>query len=223
MNVLSVVIGFALITKYTYTVLLDVEHDTTGELAIMENLRTGNIVLFSGRCTISKLIRLLSWSKWSHVGMIINDDPQYPFPLLYESTHNDTIKGLDVGDYTQGVQIVPFLDRLMTYNGSIGLRRVISPCYNQRHQLRLYRTKMIGVPFEKNILEVLASAELFRWLRKDENLSSVFCSEHHAEATMALGWLNRDKPSNHYSPKFFAKNNDYLNGVSFGKIEILKR
>ncbi len=189
----------------------------------MHKLQTGDIVLFSGRCTVSRLIRLLSWSKWSHVGMIINDDPQHPYPMLYESTHNNSVKDLDTGRYIQGVQIVPFEDRFHNYKGTVAVRRVINPCYKKRHQLRLYRTESQGIPFEQNVLEMLASATLFKWLRTDkEDLSSIFCSEHQAEATMALEWLPRDKPSNHYSPKFFGYNVVWLNGVSYTEIQILK-
>ena len=188
----------------------------------MQNLRTGDIILFSGRCRIGVTIRIATFSRWSHVGMIINDDPNHSFPLLYESTHNDSIKCLDVGKHTQGVQIVPFKERLEQYNGRVAIRRVINPDYSQRHQLRLYRTQMIGVPFEKNTREIIAAASMFSWLRKGEDLSSIFCSEHQAEEMMALGWLDRDKPSNHYAPKFFAENNDYLNGVTYSDIEILK-
>ena len=188
----------------------------------MKKFQTGDIVLFSGRCRVGRTVRLLSWSKWSHVGMIINDDRNHPFPLLYESTHSQTIKGLDVGDCTSGVQIVPFIERLKEYNGSVGVRRVIDPCYAQRHKLDLYRAQMVGVPFERSWIELFAAAPLFSWLRKGEDLSSVFCSEHHAEATMALGWLGRDKPSNHYHPKFFAKNDKWLRGVKYSEIEIVK-
>jgi len=189
----------------------------------MEKFKTGDIILFSGHCRVGILVRLFSWCKWSHIGMIINDDPDHLFPLLYESTHDSSIKGLDVGDYTSGVQVVSFKERLNQYKGGVAIRRVINPDYSKRLQLRLYRTQMKGVPFEENWVELIASAWLFSWLRKGEDLSSVFCSEHHAQATMSLGWLTRDKPSNHYDPKFFAKNNEYLNGVTYGEIEILKR
>ena len=187
-----------------------------------KHLQTGDLVLFSGKCHVAKLIKIISWSKWSHVGMIINDDPNHNFPLLYESTHNKSIKGLDVGRHTEGVQVVPFAERLQAYNGAVAIRRVIEPCYANRHRLRLYRSEMVGVPFEESWVEVLASSYLFSWLRKDEDLSSVFCSEHIAQALMSLGWLSEDKPSNHYSPKFFVENNDYLKGVSYSEIEVLK-
>ena len=177
----------------------------------MDNLQTGDIILFSGKCNVSKAIKLLTWSKYSHVGMVINDDPNYDFPLLYESTHNDSIKGLDIGKHTQGVQVVPLKDRIEQYQGTVAIRRVINPCYRFRHQLRLYRTEMKGVPFEQSTIELLSSTQLFACFRGKGDLTSVFCSEHQAESFMALGWMCRCRPSNYFTPKFFAVNNTYLN------------
>lgn len=185
-------------------------------------LRTGDQVFFSGSCFVSRAIKVITWCKWSHVGIIINDDPNYDFPLLYESTHNNTIKGLDVNTHTQGVQVVPFYERLNQYKGSVSIRHVVNPYYENRQRLRDYRVDMIGTPFEKSKKEILASAELFKFMRGDTDLSSVFCSEHSAEALIRLGWLSNDKPSNHYTPKYLANNNDFINGVSYSEIKLIK-
>jgi pyrimidine operon attenuation protein/uracil phosphoribosyltransferase len=92
-------------------------------MKLPSNLQTGDIVLFSGRCLISNIIKLFTLCRWSHVGMIIIDD-RYNEPLLYESTHNDSIPCIDLGFKTKGVQVVRLADRLKQYNGSVGVRRL---------------------------------------------------------------------------------------------------
>lgn len=185
--------------------------------------RTGDLILFSGRCKIAWLIRLITWGRWSHVGVVIADDPKYNFPLLYEATHDNTITGLDIGRKTIGVQVVPLDERIKAYNGDIAIRRVKNPCYTNRHKARLYRMEHVGVGFESSIVQILAAAWAFKWLRQGECLDELFCTEHVAQYLKELGWLDSEIPSNHYCPKFFATTDVFLNGVSYGEIEILKR
>jgi len=186
------------------------------------DLRTGDIILFSGRGFIPRFIQLVTWSRWSHCGIIIADDPDYPFPLVYESTHDDSLIGLDLKRHNSGVQIVPFSKRLEMYDGNVAIRRVQTPDYTHRAKLREYRTEVVGRPFEKSRKQIMAAAPVFWWLRQGKDLSSIFCSEHVAETFIALGWLSNYVPSNWYTPKYFAKHWRFRNGVRFGPIEIIK-
>lgn len=188
-----------------------------------KSLRTGDIVLFSGKGLISTIIKIFTFSKWSHCGIIIADDDKYDFPLLYESTHDNTLVGLDLGLRHSGVQIVSFEERLNSYNGHVAIRRVINPDYSQRSSLRLYRAKIKGTPFEENKIQMMAAASVFSFLRKGQDLNGIFCSEHVAEAYKALGWMDKVVPSNWFDPRYFATITRLLKNVRLDKVEVIKK
>ena len=171
----------------------------------VDNLKTGDIVLFSGTCLVSRIIRLLCGSKWSHIGMIIID-PAYPTPLIYESSHGTNLIGLDLKRKTAGVQLLFLSDRISAFKGDMVVRRLqghdILP--EDRTKLLSLRKELVGVPFEKSVWQMLASEVKHRVLPHREDLSSVFCSELVAECYKVLGLLGHDLPSNKYSPADFS-------------------
>jgi len=177
----------------------------------INSLQTGDLVLFSGKGFVSILIKILTLSKWSHCGIVIADDPRYPFPLLYESTANI------------GVHVIPLKKKIALYNGTVAIRRVIHPNYIKRLHLSLYRSKVKGTPFESDNLQMLASSRFFKFLRRDRCVKGLFCSEHVAECYQALGWMRSDVPSNWYSPRYFSKVKNFLHGVSLGQIQDIKK
>lgn len=156
------------------------------------NLKTGDIILFSGTCFISQVIKFCTNSKWSHVGMIIND-PDHHTPLIYESSHD------------HGVQLVPFNERRRAFAGDMALRRLkCSLSDNDLYRLRMFRHYIKGAPFEKNRLQMLASVFQWRFLPNREDLSSVFCSELIAQCYQEMLLLGQDLASNKYTPASFS-------------------
>jgi hypothetical protein len=176
------------------------------KITLIEDLKTGDLVLFSGRCPVSRTLRLLMLGKWSHIGMVVLD-PKYDYPLLYESTHNDKIPGLDLGRPHQGVQMVPLHKRIDYYAGDIAVRRLygVNINDNDRHKLNQLRLSMRGLPFEKSILQLLRSLFRYHFYTQQEDLSSIFCSELIAEAYKAMGMLPQDIASNNYTPMDFSQ------------------
>ena len=73
-----------------------------------------------------------------------------------------------------------------------------------RADLLTLRRELVGVPFERNIWEMMASEFKNRVIPYREDLSSVFCSELVAECYKVLGLLGQDLPSNIYSPADFS-------------------
>lgn len=169
-------------------------------------MKTGDIVLFSGQCFVSRLIKLLTRSEWSHVGMIVIDS-KYDFPLIYESTHNNKLIGLDIGRRNKGVQLVPFHERLASYQGKVAIRHLynVDLSENDIYKLRLLRYEVQGRQFETNIKEMFLS--LFKNIKVRENLTTLFCSELIAQAYMELSLLPDNLPSNKYTPVFFSSKN----------------
>lgn len=189
----------------------------------MLSVKTGDIVLFSGKGVIPTIIKILTFSKWSHVGMVIIDD-KYDFPLLYESTHDNTIRGLDNDKFNTGVQCVPLHKRIETYNGKVALRRLHNTDFTKtRHKLKAMRKKFVGTPFEINKIELLSSVRWLKFLRTKGSLDHQFCSENTAQGHIELGVLDPEIPSSHYSPAWYARNSVLFNGAYFGQIEELNK
>lgn len=179
-----------------------------------KNLKPGDIILFSGQGVISNLIKIGTWSKWSHVGIMISKG------LVAESTTLSNIKDWIKNENVEGVQIVPLEDRLKSYEGKVSLRRLKRPMesldvcamideFNKQHLK----------PYEKNTWELLKSG--IDWLPStNDNLDSVFCSELVA-LLMDKGKIYRDpeKKYNDYSPDNISK----VCPEKYLKLEVLKK
>lgn len=180
---------------------------------IRPTLKTGDIILFSGKGGISSLIKRFSNSKWSHVGMVVRF---MDMVLLWESTSLSKLKDVQTGKSTQGVQLVGLSERLAIYDGDFALRRLSENLSGaQLHALSKFRSEVAGRPYEKDYIELLNSVLIFE---NTEDLSSIFCSELLAEAYQRMGLLTEDKPSNEYTPKDFA-GRLRLKGLKLGPVE----
>ena len=87
-------------------------HRTYGQMRM--GLKTGDIVLFSGKGGISDWIKWFSGSSWSHAGMVLNL-PDWDMLLLFESTTLNSIEDVKSGRAVRGVQLVPLSERIKTY------------------------------------------------------------------------------------------------------------
>lgn len=170
----------------------------------LDTLKTGDIVLFSGRCWVSYLIRILTLSKWSHIGMIVIDK-RYPEPLIYESSNDDSMVGLDLGKRNKGVKISFYNERVKNYKGDVAVRKLQGVKFNEQHlnKLTALRMELVGRPYEKSLKEMFLS--LFKWTDKTyTGLLSIFCSELIAKAYVVLELLPDTTVLNNYVPKGFS-------------------
>ena len=174
---------------------------------MLENMRTGDLVLFSGTCNVGKLIKLVQRNTWSHVGMIVMDS-NYDFPCLYESTHSDKIIDLDTQKITQGVQMVSFLDKVKFYPGNIGYRRLTNVADHELNHDAFNELKksLQGKAFENSIWQIVKAKYDGPLGANREDLSSLFCSELIAASYQAFGLLPESKirTSNEYTPSDFS-------------------
>lgn len=173
---------------------------------LRSDLKTGDIVLYSGNAPISTIIKIATSSKWSHVGMVVRV-PDLLFVSVWESTKQGThLLDLDSGQIRKGVQLVPLSDRILTYGGRIALRRLEGANLQNPDYERLWalRQKLSKRPYETDKIELLKAAYDGPLGKNDEDLRSLFCSELVAEAYQALGLLATRKPSNEYVPADFS-------------------
>lgn len=183
-------------------------HEIRGEL------KTGDIVLFSGKGGISAGIKWATLSRWSHVGMILNLN-EYDFITIWESTTLSNIADLDYKKPRKGVQLVPLSSRVNKYKGDIAIRQLqgVEFGVDGIRNLMQLRREVTGKEYEEDKIELIKAAYDGPFGHNEEDLSSLFCSELVAEAYQRLGLLSEGKPSNEFTPSDFSEKR---------KIELLK-
>ena len=187
--------------------------------------QTGDIILFSGKGGISHGIKLVTNSKWSHVGMALRL-PDWDTLLLWESTTLGNLADVIDGKKKRGVQLVLMSDRLRDYNGEVTVRHLIGIKIdkdpNLKKKLMQFRKSVRNRPYEKDKLELIRAAYDSPFGHNEEDLSSLFCSELVAEAYQQLGLLPappKGLPSNEYTPKDFSDKGQLVlpQGIRLGK------
>lgn len=180
---------------------------------IRTKLKTGDIVLFSGKGGVSTGIKWFTGSKWSHVGMALRL-PEWEIVLLWESTTLNDIADIESGKEKKGVQLVPLSQRISTYSGEVSIRLLdVERTSDMMKDLSVLRAEIKGRPYEKDKIELVKAAYDGPFGANTEDLSSLFCSEMVAEAYQRMGLLGDKPPSNEYIPKDFSDS---------GKLELLK-
>lgn len=178
---------------------------------IRDQLKTGDILLFSGKGGISEGIKFFTVSKWSHVGMVYRfDDPRDVNGSIFcwESTTLCDLKDADTGKLTKGVQRVELSERLERCfaNGyEISVRQLSKALTDDMiRSLNEFRHDVSGRPYEKDKIELLKSAYDGIFGENKEDLSSLFCSELLAEAYQRMGLITKHISSNEFTPKDFS-------------------
>lgn len=176
---------------------------------VRERLDTGDVVLFCGAGRVSSVIKRLTRSRWSHVGMVIRAQ-ELDLLLLIESTTLSPLTDMDTGERRDGVQVVALSERLSRFDGeAIAVRRVLGPrTAEQVHQVAAVRQMFRGIAYESDQVELLRSAYDGPFGRNSRDLSTLFCSELVAEFWQVLRWLDAQVPSNEFTPANFAGEGD---------------
>jgi hypothetical protein len=172
---------------------------------IRKNLNTGDIVLFSGKGAISHGIKLFTFSKWSHVGIVLRL-PDADTVFLWESTTLSNLADVIDGKKKKGVQLVLLSDRIRTYDGDASIRHLqnFQIDDNKYKKLMALRKSFRNKPYEKSEIELIKSAYDGPWGHNEEDLSSLFCSELVAETYQCLGLISNKLSSNEFTPRDFS-------------------
>jgi hypothetical protein len=183
----------------------------TGFKRIANELRTGDIVLFSGKGLTSVGIKRILGCTWSHVGLVVYGAAG-DRPLLLESTPCRDLVDVLTGERTGGVRLVGLVERLASSDGAIAVRRLdpaLAPAQTER-LMGLVR-ELHGRPYECSLLELFRAVS-DRVERSRENPTSLFCSELIAEVLQSIGLLDDvgqgGRPSNEYTPRHFSSAHD---------------
>jgi hypothetical protein len=161
------------------------------------------ISLFSGSDPVSGCIRIITHSKWSHCGIIIEDQCGIKYCFESTGTSEDVKKGI-----IPHVRIIPMDELIGSYEGSIATREILFISqFPDEDEVTNIINNYIGVPYEKNIKELIGSIEE---KNTETKLDNIFCSELVAQILMDLGLLSTKITSNNYLPVDFSEINKIL-------------
>lgn len=171
--------------------------------ALAPGLKTGDVLLFSGRSHVSEGIKYLTASNWSHVGLLYRDPATDELDVWEAGSRADMID-LDTGGLHRGVRRVRLTDRLAVYDGEAFVRPLAKPLDRDRLAvLETMRTELRGRAYEDSLLEMVLAAYDGPFGDNAPDLSTVFCSELVAEALHRLGVVAPERPANEYMPSDF--------------------
>lgn len=182
---------------------------------VKDSLKTGDLILFHGIQTTSKLIELIEWSYWSHVGMVVlpkDIGMTVEEPLFWESTAS----GDGLTDYLtgkpkeNGPMLVSLHDRIQVdVNQSYDTHFLVKYLNRSLKQPELeqlkefiYKVHDRGFPTAENVLKYYIDGRSFNKPAPD---TEVFCSELTAETFMAMGFISTEYVPNGYCPDDFNK------------------
>lgn len=191
---------------------------------IRSKLKTGDIVLFGGRSSLSIGIRWATRSPWSHVGMVVRVK-EIRTILLWESTVLNDIRDIATGKETKGVQLVPLSQRVKSYDGNIAVRLLkLKRSDAMLKSLSTLREELKGRPYDDDMITLLRAAYDGPFGDNGHDLSTLFCSELIAEAYQRMGLLDTTLPSSEYLPwHFSSKSNIKLLKGTLGPEVLIKK
>lgn len=164
-----------------------------------KKLSLWGVTLFAGSDIFSAAIKLVTDSKWSHVGLIFTDENGIKYS--YEST--GSASEIISQHVLPQVQIRLWNDVIAGYSGKATSRQFVftDTTKNNPDVISSYVYNKIGTPYEKSIETLLKS--IFRDNTSNEP-ASVFCSEEAARVLMTLDYLDPSRVADNYLPKDFS-------------------
>lgn len=185
-------------------------------------LRTGDILLFSGRGVTSEVIRVFTRSPWSHIGMVVFM-PESREPLVLESTTLGESADVRLGKPVAGVSLVSLASKLADYEGSVVVRRRHGPDLtgNQERLLQRLVRRLMHRPYKNYVL--CNAIDVLTCFQRKPDQRGWFCSELVAELYRRLGWLPRDTRASTLVPGHFGSRHMRLQNGKLGQVEWLKQ
>lgn len=177
-----------------------------------DKIQSGDILYFSGKGFFSDLIKRVTKSRFSHVGMALwlkikaLDEPRL---FILESTTLNNIKDGVSDEYRRGVQLVPLGQRIEAYDGAVFWAELCKPLDDVDKKALLewamqIQTSKVSYDDFVNLAKAAIDVEdwpwYFKWLgwpfkgflTSKTNLKAMFCSELCVAALQLLGRIDKD-------------------------------
>lgn len=165
---------------------------------IEPKLKTGDLILLSGKGMWEKAVQRATCCEWSHIGMVVRKPGTSQSIYLYEA---------DMGQsYPDGVRLIPLSDKLSRYRGhrkgvwlSLSTQRDV-PFKTLSRIIEEIGKKGMKVRMFEWLLSSSPSSPLFEAVRDED---TVYCSELIADVYMRLGILETGKHPSFYTTASF--------------------
>ncbi|MGD1903317.1 MAG: hypothetical protein ACFB9N_13875 [Geitlerinemataceae cyanobacterium] len=171
-------------------------------------IKTGDVIAFSGNAGFSHFIRWATGSIYSHVGIVLNTDlgTGGDDSVLVIESRTDT-KGRDAAgaQLVKGVQLHWLSKRILGFDGAVWLfplQRALDAEKQARMQSWLRQTNNQVIAYDA-IQTLGAGLDMFDRVGltfNDENLSTLFCSELVAKALQIAGLLDDNLNPSEFTP-----------------------
>lgn len=168
----------------------------------LQELDTGDLVLFSGRSLAARLVQGVTGSYWSHVGIVVRL-PGHAEPLLWEATRASGVADIHRQECFDGVQLVSLARKLASYRGEVAVRRLLDAGSGSlRYQcMRPLIQALHARPYCNVVVKRLRI--WWRGIEAAEWRHGGFCSEFVADVYKHLHLLPPHRPSIDFLPRDF--------------------
>lgn len=168
---------------------------------IRPQMKTGDVIAFSGNGLVSEIIKRKTRSEISHVGMVYSTRMEGfgDSVMLIESTTLTSSPDAKTGKIFKGVQLQLLSQRLSCYDGSVmwlPLKDKLLP-HHEDEMLHWLRTRHASETSYDAFQAILSAIDLFDWFPGVENdacFSELFCSELVSKALQIADiipdWIN---------------------------------
>ena len=208
---------------------------------ILNNLETGDLILFQGKHSIvSSIIELYTNSRWTHVGIVLKNptfiDEKLKGLYLLESGEED-LKDSEDNVYKYGVQIVDLKEKLDTYDGIVVSRKLKCNKKDFEIKLKIIHNTVHNKPYDLNVFDFIMTKlgitkcdqgsfkyKLLNWIGYNpRKLDKMYCSSLVAYVYTELGLLDKDTRWTDIFPYYFSSENPNLrlNRASLGPEEYI--
>ena len=195
---------------------------------ILNNLETGDLILFQGKHSIvSSIIELYTNSRWTHVGIVLKNptfiDEKLKGLYLLESGEED-LKDSEDNVYKYGVQIVDLKEKIDTYDGIVVTRKLKCNKTDFDMKLKIIHNTIHNKPYDLNVFDFIMTKlgitkcdqgsfkyKLLNWIGYNpRKLDKMYCSSLVAYVYTELGLLDKDTRWTDIFPYYFSSENPNL-------------
>lgn len=170
-------------------------------------MKTGDVIAFSGNTGFSDLIKWATGSTFSHVGIVLKLELKGGFGdsvMIVESTTETSHQDASDTELIKGVQMSWLSKRTLMYDGAVWwvpLHHPLPPEGRTRAEAWLRETHNQRVPYD-TIQVMGAGLDLFDrlGLHNEEDISRLFCSELVTKALKEAGVVPDDLSASEQTP-----------------------
>lgn len=189
--------------------------------ALVDEMQTGDLIMFSGVSSESEWIELFTFGQFSHSTMIYRPDPSQP-PLMWQEApeaivpdpHTGTSHtGAQLGDAEQATIEINTAFKDVPYYVKLNWERPSTLNETILNVINKYEQTPFG-----SVLQMALNYALGHLYNQATEQDSIYCAELVALTFQAIGVLDTSHPANWYSPNSFGPSPvdpiPWLNGAS---------